>query len=105
MTKPTKRKPSSPRAGSSAGSVAKADKKATEPSRTNGAAKKAPRSEELRFKVTEDVRQRFKLAAKAAGLKKGLFLERLLAAWQETQLGQVSAATPPRPRKSTRPRA
>lgn len=46
------------------------------------------RSEELRFKVTLDVKQRFRRSAKDLDLKKGEFLERMLAAWQDAQSGK-----------------
>lgn len=47
----------------------------------DGPARKDKRSEELRIKVTEAVRQRFKQTAKELGVKKGALLEQLLAVW------------------------
>jgi hypothetical protein len=84
MTKQTSRKPSSKPAEASAGKAAVAGKKAA-------------RSEDLRLKVTGGVKQRFKQAAKAAGVKKGVLLERLLAEWEKRQPGPpVAPASPPK---------
>ena len=86
-----------------------------------GQGRASARTEELRFKVTPDVRQRFKRAAKDLGLKKGEFLERLMAAWQAAGMppavparsekrpaeaasaGGVQAAEAGSPRRRTKP--
>lgn len=90
MTKPTNRKPPSKRAEPSAvraPAAAKAERKAAEPSRKDSAAKKSARSDDLRLKVTGGLKQRFKQAAKAAGVKKGVLLEQLLTEWEKRQPG------------------
>jgi hypothetical protein len=91
------------------GSAAGAGPGAEAPPKTRPAAK-AERSEELRFKVTADFRQRFKQTAKEAGIKKSVLLERLLAAWHERHpLGDRTArpasgnAAPARPARQAGP--
>lgn len=65
--------------------AAKASKRETNRPTTKSAPKPTERSEELRFKVTETCKQQFKQAAKGLGLKKGAFLEKLLADWHARQ--------------------
>jgi hypothetical protein len=60
----------------------------------DAARKKAARSEDLRIKVAGGLKQRFKQAAKSAGVKKGVLLERLLAEWEARQPGVVTAPAP-----------
>jgi hypothetical protein len=98
MTKPKSSKPAPKRAGASAGTrVAPSTTKETraKPVRKDGAAKKDARSEDLRVKVTAGLKQRFKQAAKAAGVKKGVLLERLLAAWEERSPAVATASAQP----------
>lgn len=69
-------------AAGKAAAAAKSGRHVAEKPRTHPAETKADRSEELRFKVTDSVKQSFKSAARELGIKKGVLLERLLADWQ-----------------------
>jgi hypothetical protein len=108
MIKATKRKHPSPR-GTAAPPAAPiggtSGERARPETRQDAATKKAGRSEELRFKVTEAVRERFKQGAKALGVKKGVFLEKLLAGWQGEQPGRMSAVASPSAKERARRRA
>lgn len=73
-----------------------------EPSRKDAARKKAARSEDLRIKVAAGLKQRFKHAAKSAGVKKGVLLERLLTAWEERRPTAVTAPAPDNPDRRLR---
>ncbi len=77
---------------------------------TDNAPKKAARSQELRFKVTDSFKQRFKQAAKDLGIKKTALLERLLAEWQDRRMAADGApkpapakADPRKPRSGRKP--
>lgn len=66
-----------------------------EPAKRAGvAARPSERTEELRFKVTPEVKREFKRAAKEAALKKGDFLARLLATWATAKGPATEAARP-----------
>lgn len=97
MTKSTNRKPSSKRAEASAAkapTVANADRTTAQPLPKDSAGKKKARLEDLRLKVTPGLKQRFKQAAKAAGLKKGALLERLLIELEKRQPGLNATSAP-----------
>jgi hypothetical protein len=99
MRKPVKRTRSA--AGTAVTSAAKAppaaksDAKTPAEPRKTRRVKAAQRSEELCFKVTGTFKQAFKQTAKALGLKKSAFLEKLVADWHERHPAMPAGAGAP----------
>lgn len=56
---------------------------------------KTARSDSLNLRVTTDLKQRFKQAAKDQGLKKAAFLEKLLAEWRARNPAPATTAPAP----------